>query len=126
MKTLVFNTDRVPRSLRAKRVHWIEDGRPRSQIVLITDPPTLAEMLDEHDDGAEESEIREAIAAASFADDWTLAYELVQRYGLSACLRCGEDVSERPTWRAHRLGLKNNWGEICGSCAFVMIKALSA
>lgn len=121
MKTFVFDTDR-PRVLTTKEIFWVEDGKPRSGIVMITQPPPLSAMVDEHDDGTNEAEIREAIQAASYAADWALAFEIVQRYGLSACLRCGVDVSQRPTWRLHRLGIKNNWGEICGSCAVIMLE----
>ncbi len=119
MKTLVFNTDQ-PHVLTTKEIFWVERGKPRSAVVLITQPAALT--IDEHDDGTDEAEIREAIQAAAFAEDWTLAYEIVQRYGLSACLRCAVDVAQRPTWRLHRFGIKNNWGEICGSCAVTMLK----
>lgn len=125
MKTFVFDTDR-PRVLITKEIFWVEDGKPRSGIVLITQPPPLAAMVDEHDDGTNEAEIREAIQAASYADDWALAFEIAQRYGISACLRCGVDVSQRPTWRLHKLGIKGNWGEICGSCAVVMLAEMTA
>jgi hypothetical protein len=121
MRTFVFDTGALPRALNAKTIYWVEDGRPRSKVLLVSEPAPIGATLTEHDDGTQESEIREAIQAASFADDWTLAYEIVQRYGLSACLRCGVDVSQRPTWRAHRLGIEKNWGEICGSCAVIMI-----
>jgi hypothetical protein len=119
MKTFVFNTAQ-PRVMTTKEIFWVEDGKPRSGVVLISQPPPL--VLDEHDDGTNEVEIRDAIAAAAYAEDWTLAFEIVQRYGLSACLRCGIDVSLRPAWRAHRFGITGNWGEICGSCAVIMLE----
>jgi len=117
MKTFVFDIDQ-PRVLITKEIFWVENGKPHSRIVMISQPALLT--LEGYDDGTHEAEIREAIQAASYADDWALAYEFVQRYGLSACLRCGVDVSQRPTWRLHRLGIKDNWGEICGSCAVIL------
>lgn len=124
MKTFVFNTE-LPRVLVTKEIFWVEDGKPRSGTVLISQPPPLAAMVDEHDDGTVEAEIREAVQAAALACDWALAFEIVQRYGLSACLKCGVNVSQRPTWRLHRLGVKGNWGEICGSCAVVMLAEMA-
>jgi len=127
MKSLVLQTD-APRSfeLSWKRVFWTTVG-PRgievqSTLVLVAPSRTLADMLVETDDGASEFDVREAIQAAALADDWKLANEIVTRYGISACLRCAADVSNRPTWRLHRLvrERKDCWGEICGSCAIVM------
>lgn len=133
MKTLVISTDLSPRPLDVKRIYWVENGEPTSKVVMITKPCRVGDMLVEHDDGADESQVREAIQAASFAGDWDFAYEIVQRYSMAACLRCGEDVSTRPTWRLsnlakmmHKAGYEeftaSNWGEICGSCAAQMIK----
>ena len=122
MKTLVFNTDPAPRALHDRRIFWVENGVVRTKVVMVVDPRPLADMLVEFDDGAAETDIREAIQAAAMALDWTLAGEIASRYGLSACLRCAEDVQLRPTWRLHRLGVKGNWGEICGCCALVIIQ----
>lgn len=120
MKSFVFNTEQ-PRVLITKEIFWVEDGKPRSGTVLISQPAPLAAMVDEYEDGTDEAEIREAIQAAALAEDWELAFEIAQRYSISACLRCGVDVSQRPTWRLHRLGIKGNWGEVCGSCAVTML-----
>lgn len=122
MKTLVFNTEMAPRPLEAKRIYYIDGREVRSKLVLISKPRALAEMLAEFDDGTSEADIREAIQAAALAEDWKLANEIATRYGLSACLRCGADVAERPTWRLYRLGFNGNWGEICGTCAAVIIR----
>lgn len=90
--------------------------------VLVSTPPALSEMFTEVDDGAVEADIREAIQAAALATDWALANEIATRYSLAVCLRCAADVAYRPTWRLHRLGVKNNWGEVCGSCALKIIE----
>lgn len=120
MKTLVFDTAVAPSELTPKRVFYVEGREVRSKIVLVSQPKMLAAMLTEFDDGAQEEDIREAVQAAALADDWTLAFEIATRYGLAMCLRCGTDVAARPTWRLHRLGVRGNWGEICGSCAVIM------
>jgi hypothetical protein len=90
---------------------------------VITQPPLrLADMLVEVEDGVSETDAREAIQAAALADDWQLGSEIAARYGWVVCLRCAGDVQNRPTWRLHRLGIKGNWGEICGSCALAIIQ----
>lgn len=126
MRTLVFSTDAAPRVLETRTVFYVEGREIRSKVLLITKPPSLGDTLVEFDDGADEADIREAIQAAALALDWTLANEIATRYGLSACLRCGEDVAARPTWRAHRLGIEGNWGEICGTCALIIIRESDA
>ena len=74
MKTCVLRTD-VDRSrdLTVKQL-WLPVFGPRgmtfeTKTVLISTPPTLTEMLCEVDDGAVETDIRDAIAAAALADD---------------------------------------------------------
>lgn len=123
MRSFVLDTDCAPRRLEHKRVFYVEGREVRTKVVLVSRRPTLAEMLTEVDDGTHEEEIREAIQAAALADDYALANEIATRYQLSACLRCGDNVADRPTWRAHRLGIEGNWGEICGSCAVIITAA---
>jgi hypothetical protein len=135
MKTFVFDTGALPRVLNTKQIYWIEDGKTTSKVLLVSTPAPIGATLTEIDDGTEEREIREAIQAAALACDWALAYEIVTRYGLSACLRCGEDVSQRPTWRLQNFSRMMcamkytfqtpevaGWGEICGGCAAKMLK----
>ena len=129
MKSLVFQTDApIRRELVVKRVYWTEVTphgiEVQSKTVLESPPRTLADMLVETDDGAEEADIREAIQAAALADDWLLAESLATRYGLVVCLRCASDIQNRPSWRLHRLvkNRKDCWGEICGSCAISMLE----
>jgi hypothetical protein len=131
VKTLVFQTDRLgPRELVPKRIFWVKLGsfyqggrlEMTSTVVLSTPPLRLADMLVEIEDGVTEIDAREAIQAAALALDWTLAGEIAARYGWVVCLRCASDVQNRPTWRLHRLGIKGNWSEICGSCAVEMLE----
>jgi hypothetical protein len=132
MKSLVFQTDATTYELGLQEQHKLVTGprglEVRTRVVLIVPRRTLTSMLTEVDDGTQEDDIREAIKAASLADNWTLASEIAQRYGLVVCLACAADVGQRPTWRLHRLmrelrDLDNqpafaaDWGEICGSCA---------
>lgn len=122
MKTFAFDTGALPRVLTVKRVFWVDRGQTYEKVLLVSAPAPIGATLTEIDDGTEEHEIREAIQAAAIACDWALAYEIVTRYGLSACIRCAADVSQRPTWRAHRFGIKDNWGEVCGECAVKFVK----
>lgn len=131
MKSLVFQTDAVsPYELELREQHKLVTGprglEVRKRVVLSIPRRTLASMLSEVDDGTHLDDIREAIKAAALADNWALANEIAQRYGLIVCLSCAEDVQQRPTWRLHRLMqmLRDDqptntadWGEICGSCA---------
>jgi hypothetical protein len=130
MKTLVFQTDRPisPVELVAKRVHWFRnfglyDSRLETgtSFVIARPAPRLADMLVEIEDGVSDADAREAIQAAALALDWQLGSEIAARYGWVVCLRCADDVQNRPTWRLYRLGIKGNWGEICGSCALAML-----
>ena len=134
MKTLVFHTDKgLPlRPLRMKRIFWVERANSydpygrlevKSTVVLSTPPRPLAEMLTEVEDGAHETDVRAAIQAAALADDWRLAESFATRYGLVICLRCATDMQYRPGLRLSRLlGLRDCWGEVCGSCAVEMLE----
>lgn len=128
MKSLVFHTDTlIARAIEPKLVHWVVQGprgpEVRSKMVLVTSPPTLVEMLREVDDGLEEIDVRDAVAAASLAGDWKLAESLAARYSLQICLRCAADMANRPgVHLATLIDIEDCWGEVCGGCAVKMIE----
>jgi hypothetical protein len=130
MKFCVLRTDVRAHDLSVRRLLAAVQGPQglayEEKVLLISTPPKLAEMLDVTDDGANESDVRDAIAAAALADDWLLADSLARQYSLVVCLRCATDMQHRPGWRLYRLIPERTdcWGEVCGSCA-VEMKGLS-
>jgi hypothetical protein len=68
-------------------------------------------------DGVTHDDVRDAIQAASRADDWKLAYEIACRYGWKVCVYCAEK-SPTETFNSYR-GQLGGW-PVCKPCKDVL------